>query len=96
MTGLDISAILANFLVASLVYFFTNRERESLKSDLKDAREELKDLRKRYEDDLRDWSGIDPKFKTWHREEPLDSDTKIRAYMISEDERAKALKKMNE
>lgn len=62
---MDITAILAQFAVASIVYFFMNRERADDKDEIKELKQELKTVRQGWLDDLRDWSGIDPRFQTW-------------------------------
>lgn len=92
----DIASVLSNFVVAAVVMYLSDRERKMLLDHLQSLEKRLEDLNQRYLDDLRDWSGIDPKFKTWRgRDEPLESDTKIRAYMLTEDERQQAIERMN-
>lgn len=67
---MDITAILAQFLVASLVYFFMNRERADDKDEIKQLKSELKEVRQGWLDDLRDWSGVAPRFQTWVEPRP--------------------------
>jgi O-methyltransferase involved in polyketide biosynthesis len=96
MDNIDIASLLANFVIAGVIMYLTDRERKTLLERLSATEKRLEELNQRYVDDLRDWSGIDPKFKTWRgREEPLDSDTKIRAYMLTEEERQQAIERMN-
>jgi len=68
MGNIDITAILAQFVVAGIVYFFTDRERADDKEEIKELKEELKVVRQGWLDDLRDWSGIAPRFQTWASE----------------------------
>ena len=96
MDSIDIASLLANFVIAGVIMFLTDRERKTLLERLSASEKRLDDLNQRYVDDLRDWSGIDPKFKTWRgRDEALESDTKIRAYMLTEEERQAAIERMN-
>ena len=93
---INIAELLSNFVIAAVILYLSDRERKTLLERLTAAEKRLEDLNRAYVDDLRDWSGIDPKFKTWRgRDEPLDSDTKIRQYILSEEERAAAIERMN-
>lgn len=90
MQSLDITALLSDFILAGVVLWFSNRYIEALVAQIKNKDERIKELESevseandRHIADLRDWSGIDPKFKTWQRPPmpPLinaESDTNIR------------------
>lgn len=91
--NMDISAILANFVIASVIMFLTDRERKELLLRVTKAETAAEKLQEKYTDDLRDWSGLNPRVVTWNsaaREAAMESDTKIRAYMLSADEKARA------
>lgn len=92
---INIAELLSNFVIAAVILYLSDRERKTLLERLAATEKRLEDLNKAYVDDLRDWSGIDPKFKTWSNREPLESDTKIRQYVLSAEERAKAEELMN-
>lgn len=87
-----IAEILANFAVAGIVFYFSNQNIQFLRQELERERREREQLQRQYMDDLRDWSGINPRFSTWNRGE---GDTK-RLPPLPEDERQKAIERMNE
>jgi len=95
--NIDIASILSNFVVAAVVMYMADRERKILLDRLAQLEKRLEDLNQRYLEDLRDWSGIYPKFKTWsgRKTEPLESDTKIRTYMLRKEEEERAQDLMN-
>lgn len=96
MEAFPISEILTNFIVAAVILYMSDRERKILLDRLEALEEKHDNLQRAYQDDLRDWAGLDPKFKTWANRPPLESDTKIRAYMLSKEEREEAEKRMTE
>src|SRR5690349_5285723 len=101
MPGIDIASILANFVIASVVLYLSDRERKTLLDRLTTIEKRLEEEIKLHMDDLRDWSGIDPRFSTWGKSEDdtrtrKQGDTANREYMIDDRERAAAIKRMNE
>lgn len=91
----SIVKILENFVIAVVILYLTDRERKTLLERLAKLEDKHEKLTNQYQDDLRDWSGIDPKFNTWSNRQPLDSDTKIRQYVLTTEERSKAEELMN-
>jgi peptidoglycan hydrolase CwlO-like protein len=86
MEGLDIAKILAEFVLAGVIWLMSERQAKLLQeqiaqrdAQLKRLEEKLDDAHEEHRKDLRDWSGIEPRFKTW--EKMAESDTKIRLTM---------------
>lgn len=94
-----IAEILANFAVAGIVFYFSNQHIQYLRQELDRERREHEQLQKQYMEDLRDWSGINPRWQTWNERPRVtaESDTKIRAqFNLSDEERLEAVRRMNE
>lgn len=87
-----IAEILANFAVAGIVFYFSNQNIQFLRQELERERREREQLQRQYMDDLRDWSGINPRFSTWNRGE---GDTK-RLPPLPEDEKKRYLASIQE
>lgn len=78
--ALEFIAQFGAFGVAMLWVWALQKQISDLKVELRDSRLETKQARDRHEADLRDWSGIDPKFNTWAKVN-AESDTKLRLRM---------------
>lgn len=91
---INIGEILQNFVVATIIWVLMNQERKTLLERLAKLEDKHEKLQQQYQDDLRDWSGIDPRFNTWSNRK-VEGDTKIREYMLTAEERAKAEDLMN-
>lgn len=75
--------IITNFGASGVLLLWLWDTRQRLKDkevELQESRNETKQARDRHESDLRDWSGIDPKFNTWAKVN-AESDTKLRLRM---------------
>lgn len=94
---IPIGEILANFAVALIVFYFARQNEMYLKEELRRLREEHQELQEKYYADLRELANINPRAYIASRPafQP-ESDTQLRRYMLSEEERAKAEKLMNE
>lgn len=91
---INIGEILQNFVVATIIWVLMNQERKTILDRLAKLEDKHEKLIQQYQDDLRDWSGIDPRFNTWSNRK-LEGDTKTREYMFAADERSKAEELMN-
>lgn len=95
MESVDIVNLLGDFVLAVVIYLMSNRIIEVLNAQIKVRDERIKQLEAQLEEakeahiaDLRDWSGIDPRFKTWRATTTtttvipqIESDTNIRNQM---------------
>lgn len=88
-----ISEIISQFVVAAIIFYFARQNEVYLKDELERERRDHEELKKQYFADLRDWSGLAPRFSTWHTRG--EGDTK-RLPPLPEDERQKAIERMNE
>lgn len=85
MEGIEIGKIVAEFALTAVVLYLCNQQIIILKEQVKEREsridkleEKLEECHEEHRKDLRDWSGIDPRFNTWKNAE---SDTKLRLAM---------------
>ena len=88
--------ILANFVVASIVWFLMTQERKTLLERVAKVEEKYDKAIQQHQDDLRDWSGIDPRFNTWSRKSSPEGDTKRIVPNLTDEEIRKAEKLYND
>lgn len=92
-----ISEIISQFVVAAIIFYFARQNEIYLKQELERLRREHDELQEKYYADLRELANINP--RAYIASRPAfhpESDTQLRRYMLSEEERAKAEKLMNE
>lgn len=85
MEGIEIGKLLAEFVLAGVILWLCDRQINILKEQIKERESRIMRLEERLEEcheehrkDLRDWSGIEPRYSTWKNAE---SDTKLRLAM---------------
>lgn len=86
MEGLEVGKIVAEFLMTALVLYLCNEQIKQLKEQIQERDERIERLEAKIENchdehrkDLRDWSGIEPRYTTWAKN--AESDTKLRLAM---------------
>jgi hypothetical protein len=92
----EILQFVTNFgaLGMSLLWLWDMRQKvKDKESEIRLLRDELKQARDAHQDDLRDWSGIDPRFKTWSRPPP-ESDTNLRLTMQDREQMNERISKL--
>ena len=94
---LPIAEILSQFVAAAIIFYFSNQNIQYLRQELERLRREHDDLQEKYYADLRELANINPRVypsgrPVYHPE----SDTQMRNWMLSQEERAKAEKLMDE
>lgn len=84
--GFDITRLLADFVLAMVILWMSNRQIETLKDSINERDDRIKRIEAKLDEcheehrqDLRDWSGLEPRFKTWAVQ--ADTDTKLRLTM---------------
>lgn len=89
---IDLTSLLGNFILAATVYALLSKQLEYMQKRVETLENELKRTREECDrkvdaatdahiQDLRDWSGIDPRFETWKRRTTatvIEDDTNIR------------------
>lgn len=85
MEGLEIGKIVAEFLMTAVVLYLCNEQIKTLKGQIVERDQRIERLEEKldgchgeHRKDLRDWSGIEPRYSTWKNAE---SDTKLRLAM---------------
>lgn len=92
MEGFDITRLLADFVLAMVILWQTDKQIKILQEQIKQREETIKqrddtikrldqkidDCIEEHRHDLRDWSGLKPQFETWKNAE---TDTKLRLAM---------------
>lgn len=89
MEGFDITRLLADFVLALVILWMSNRQIETLQDAIKERDERIKrveakldECHEEHRQDLRDWSGLEPRFKTWAGQTvQAETDTKLRLTM---------------
>lgn len=85
MEGIEIGKIVAEFALTAVVLYLCGQQIAILKEQIKEREsridkleEKLEECHEEHRKDLRDWSGIEPRYSTWKNAE---SDTKLRLAM---------------
>jgi predicted RNase H-like nuclease (RuvC/YqgF family) len=86
MEGLEIGKIVAEFMMTAVVLYLCNQQIVTLKEQVKERDDQIERLESKldkcheeHRKDLRDWSGIEPRYSTWSKN--AESDTKLRLTM---------------